>query len=63
MDEESAVVGYKVLSIDKNELVERIVREANCSRLIYLKCSMAVAVAESKVATLAMAKEQSSAIC
>lgn len=57
VDVESAVVGYKVLSIEKNELVERTVPDTNCSGLIYLKCS-----AESKTAASAKAKDQSSAI-
>lgn len=59
VDVESAVVGYKVLSIEKNELVERTVPDTNCSGLIYLKCS---AVVESKMTATAKAKDQSSAI-
>uniref|UniRef100_A0A8D8GC60 DNA 5'-3' helicase n=1 Tax=Culex pipiens TaxID=7175 RepID=A0A8D8GC60_CULPI len=57
VDVESAVVGYKVLSIEKNELVERTVPDTNCCGLIYLKCS-----AESKTAASAKSKDQSSAI-
>ncbi|EDS45911.1 pom1 [Culex quinquefasciatus] len=57
VDVESAVVGYKVLSIEKNELVERTVPDTNCSGLIYLKC-----LAESKTVASAKSKDQSSAI-
>lgn len=61
LDVESVIVGYKVLSFNNNELVERTVPETNCSGLIYLKSSAAL-LADSKTNASGKAKETFSAI-
>lgn len=61
VDVESRIVGYKVLSLSnqtgEDVLIERTVPEANCSGLVYLKCSAALGTT-SKITT----KDHSNAI-
>ncbi|XP_058462550.1 mitochondrial DNA helicase isoform X1 [Malaya genurostris] len=60
IDVESRIVGYKVLSKDVNSgmLVEKTIPEANCSGLIYLRCTTATVGASVKPSS----KELSNAI-